>query len=154
MNAMALLENLRTRGAIVRVEDGDILVSAPKGLVTSDERLTLAGAKSELLRLLSREGPGPSSPLVEYAASVLPKIKMTIRETGDTERDFDLVGSVRRTIQEFQPGGNHIYLNIVALDRRRVVVEWRALAARELRLALAHILARASQVRAGDPPTP
>jgi len=144
MNATTLLDDLRTRGAIVRADRGDIVVSAPKGLITADDRATLVDAKSELLQLLSSENSGPFSPLVEYAASVLPKIKMTIRETGDTKRDFDLVGRVRRAIQEFQPGGNHIYLNIVTLDGRRVVVEWRALADRELRVALAQILARAA----------
>jgi hypothetical protein len=144
MNATTLLDDLRHRGAIVRVDRGEIVVSAPKGLVTAHDRATLAVAKPELLRLLSSEKSGPFSPLVEYAASVLPKIRMTIRETGDTTRDLDLVGRVRRAIQEFQPGGNHIYLKIITLDGRRIVVEWRALAARDLRLALAHTLAQAS----------
>jgi len=142
MNAATLLDDLRSRGAIVRADRGDIVISAPKGLVTADDRATLVVAKSELLRLLSSENSGPLSPLVEYAASVLPKIKMTIRETGDTKRDFDLVGRLRHAIQEFQPGGNHVYLKIVTLDGRRVLVEWRALASRELRIALAQILAR------------
>ncbi len=149
MNATALLDELRSRGAIVRADRGDIVVSAPKGLVTADDRATLAVAKPELLRLLSSEHAGPFSPLVEYAAWVLPTIKMTIHETGDTKRDFDLLGRVRRAIQEFQPGGNDVYLKIVTLDGRRVLVEWRALADRELRIALAQILARATP---GDGP--
>jgi len=144
MNAAELLDGLRSRGAIVRVDRGDILVSAPKGVVTEDDRATLVVAKPELLQVLSTESFGPFSPLVEYASSVLPRIKLTIRETGDTERDFDLVARVRRTVQEFQPGANHIHLAIVTLDQRRVVVEWRALADRELRTALAHVLARAA----------
>jgi TubC N-terminal docking domain len=144
MSATRLLDDLRNRGAIVRAVGGEIVVSAPKGLVTADDRATLGAAKSELLVLLSSEKSGPLSPLVEYAASVLPKIKMTIRETGDTKRDFDLVGCVRRAIQEFQPGGNHIYLRIVTLDGRPFMVEWRALADRELRIALGRVLANAA----------
>jgi hypothetical protein len=151
MSAARLLDELRSRGAIVRADRGDIVVSAPKGLITADDRATLAGAKSEMLKLLSSESSDPFSPLVEYAASVLPKITMTVRETGDVERDFDLVGRLRRAIQEFQPGGNHIYLKIVTLDGRRVLVEWRALADRELRLALAQILARVPGARRDDP---
>ena len=142
MNASVLLSDLRSRGAIVRAERGEVVVSAPKGLVTADDRATLAVAKSELLRLLLDESSGPFSPLVEYAASVLPKIRLTIRETGDTKRDFDLLGDVRRVIQEYQPGGNHIYVRIVQIGRESVVVEWRALADRELRMALGRMLAR------------
>jgi TubC N-terminal docking domain len=145
MNAAAFLAELREQGVEVSVERGDLLVVAPRGVLTPQICAALSEAKPELLAALRASAAGPFSPLVEYAASVFPKIKMTIRETGDTKRDFDLVGRVRCAIQEFQPGGNHIYLNIVTLDRRRVVVEWRALAARELRVALAHILARASE---------
>jgi hypothetical protein len=144
MNASLLIDDLRSRGAIVRADRGDIVVSAPKGLVTDDDRATIAVAKAALLSLLSAETSGPFSPLAEYAASVLPTMKMTIRETGDAKRDFDLVGRLRRAIEEFQPGGNHIYLTIVTLDGRRVLLEWRALADRELRFAVAQILAHAS----------
>lgn len=144
MNATGVLEDLRSRGAIIRAEGGNIVVSAPKGLVTEHDRAALAVAKPELLRLLSLENAGPFSPLVEYAASVLPTIKMTIRETGNAQRDFDLLGRVRQVIEEFQPGGNHVYLTIVTLDQRRVVVEWRAVADRGLRIAIARVLARAA----------
>lgn len=143
MSAIALLEDLRRQGARIDVDGGDLVITARRGLVTPELRAALAEAKPELLETLRASATGPFSPLVEYAASVLPKIKMTIRETGDTKRDFDLVGRVRGEIQKFQPGGNHIYLRIVTLDGRRVVVEWRALAGRELRIALAHVLANA-----------
>lgn len=144
MNATVLLHDLRGRGAIVRADHGDVVVSARKGLVTEDDRATLAVAKPDLLRVLSDEKSGPFSPLVEYAASILPKIKMTVRETGDTKRDFDLIGRLRLVIQEFQPGGNHVYLRIVTLDGRCVVVGWRALTDRNLRIGLAQILATAA----------
>jgi hypothetical protein len=144
MSATALIEDLHRQGARIDVDGGDLVITARRGLVTPKLRAALALAKPELLATLRASAAGPFSPLVEYAASVLPKIKMTIRETGDTKRDFDLVGRVRFAIQEFQPGGNHIYLAIITLDKRRVVVEWRALAARELRMALAQVLARAA----------
>lgn len=144
MSAIALLEDLRRQGARIDVDGGDLVITARRGLVTPELRAALADAKPALLETLRVSAAGPFSPLVEYAASVLPRIKMTIRETGDTKRDFDLVGRVRRAIQEFQPGGNHIHLRIVTLDKRSVVVEWRALADTELRIALAHVLATAA----------
>jgi len=148
MTARALLEELRRQGARIDVDGGDLVITGRRGLVTPELRAALVEAKPELLETLRASPSRPASPLVEYAASVLPKIKMTIRETGNTTRDFDLVGRLRRAVQEFQPGANHIYLKIVTLDGRRVVVEWRALAARDLRLALAQILARAATAEA------
>jgi TubC N-terminal docking domain len=142
MTATGLLEDLRRQGARVEVDGGDLVITARRGIVTPELRAALADAKSELVTAIRASATGPFSPLVEYAAKVLPKIKMTIRETGDTKRDFDLVGQVRAIISEFQPGGNHIYLTIVTLEGRRVVVEWRALAGRDLRVALGRLLAR------------
>jgi hypothetical protein len=143
MNATDVLESLRERGALVRAECGDIVVSARKGVLTEDDRTAIAQVKPQLLDLLATEQRRTYTPLIEYAASILPSIKMTVRETGDVERDFGLVNRIRQVIQEFQPGGNHIYLAIVTLNGRRIVVEWRALADRELRLALGRVLARA-----------
>jgi hypothetical protein len=148
MTAIALLEELQRQGARIDVDGGDLVITARRGFVTPELRAALVEAKPELLATLRASGAGPFIPLVEYAASVLPSVRFTIRETGNTTRDFDLVGRARQAIQEFQPGGNHIYLRIITRDGRRVVVEWRALAARELRLALAQILARAATAEA------
>ncbi len=142
MNAVAFLEDLRQRGALIQADHGDVVVAAPPGVLTTELRSTLVDAKDELLEVLLAPSKGPFAPLVEYAASLLPKIRFTIHETGDTRRDFDLLGAARRLIREFQPGGNHVRLQIVTLDGRRVVVGWRALATRDLRLALARLLAR------------
>jgi len=159
LNATALLAELKERSVILLTVGENLLVDAPRGALTSELRLAIYANKADLLREL-RERPqlaqpdcASDDPLVEYAASVLPKIKMTVRETGETKRDFDLLGRVRQVIQEFQPGGNHVYLNIVTLDGRRVVVEWRALAERELRVALAQILARAASRPGNDEST-
>lgn len=145
MSAATLLAELRKHGVDISVQRGDLLVAAPRGVLTPQLCAALSEAKLDIVQTLRSFGAGPFSPFVEYAASVLPKIKMTIRETGDAKRDFDLVGRLRHAIREYQPGGNHVYLQIVTLDERRVVVEWRALAARELRIALARILAGASR---------
>jgi hypothetical protein len=142
VTAAEVLDNLKRRGALLRVEHGDIVISAPKGVLNADDRAALSVVKQELVELLRTEHRQQFGPLVEYAATRLPSVRMTVRETGDTKRDFDLINRIRQTIQEFQPGGNHIYLSIVTLERRRVIVEWRALAERELRLALARVLAR------------
>jgi len=150
MNATALLAELEERSVILVTVGERLVVDAPRGALTRELRSAIVANKEGLLREL-RERPhlaqpdhASASPLAEYAASVLPKIKMTIRETGDTKRDFDLVGRLRSAIQEFQPGCNHIYLAIITLDKRRVVVEWRALADRALRISLAQVLAKAA----------
>jgi hypothetical protein len=124
VSAVLLVQNLERRGVRLRVEQDQLVVDAPRGVLTADVKAELAARKSELFRLVR------DRTLDEVAANLLPRVRFTIRETGDTARDFDLLGRVRKLIQEFQPGGNHIYLNIVTLDGRRVVVEWRALATR------------------------
>jgi hypothetical protein len=135
VSAVLLVQNLERRGVRLKVEQDQLVVDAPRGVLTADVKAELAARKSELFRLVR------DRTLDEVAANLLPRVRFTIRETGDTARDFDLLGRVRKLIQEFQPGGNHIYLNIVTLDGRRVVVEWRALATRQLRMGIAHILA-------------
>jgi hypothetical protein len=137
VSALLLVHDLEREGVRLRVEEDQLVVDAPRGLLTADVKAELAARKPELMRLV-REG----RPLAEVAANLTPVVRFTIRETGDTERDFDLLGRVRKIIQEFQPGGNHIYLNIVTLDGRRVVVEWRAVATRQLRRTIADVLAR------------
>jgi hypothetical protein len=156
MNAATLIEDLERRGVRLRMDGDRLIIDAPRGVLTDEITSVLASQKLAVLRLLSDAGEvsKPRRPLAEVAADLLPSIRFTIRETSDTCRDFDLLGRVRQVIQEFQPGGNHVYLNIITLDKRRVVVEWRALAARELRVALAHILARASEARDSEPRTP
>jgi hypothetical protein len=139
MSATALVESLERLGVRLRAEDGRLVVDAPRGVLTDAVKAELRARKPELLRLVRAQRR-----LADVAADCLPIIRLTIRETGDTKRDFDLLGRVRRVIQEFQPGGNHVYLNVMTLDRRRVVVEWRAVAARELRIALSQILAKAA----------
>lgn len=157
MNTATLIEDLERRGVRLRVDGDQLIVDAPRGVLTNEITAALASEKPALLRLLTSadptkratEGSKSRRPLAEVAADLLPSIRFTIRETGNTRRDFDLLGRARRAIQEFQPGGNHIYLKIVTLDGRRIVVEWRALADRELRLALAAVLARAASGDAG-----
>jgi hypothetical protein len=141
-----LIEDLTARGAAFRVDGDDIVVTAAKGVVTAADRAALAAVKAEAVHTLRLREPRQFSPLVEYAASRLPRIRMTVRETGDTERDFGLINRLRRAIEEFQPGGNHVYLTIVTLGGRRVTVEWRAVADRPLRLMLGDILAQAADV--------
>ena len=142
MNAQALLDELRHQGARISVERGDLVIVAPHGVMTSKLREAIAELKPELVEALRTVGAGPFGSLVEYAASLLPTIRLTIRESGQTKRDFDLLGRVRSVISEFQPGANHVYLTIITVDGRRVVVEWRALADLELRVALGRLLAR------------
>ena len=155
MNTTTLIEDLERRGVRLHVVGDQLVVDTPRGVLTDEICAALASQKPNLLRMLSAaanatDASEPHRPLAEVAADLLPSIRFTIRETGDTRRDFDLLGRARQVIQEFQPGGNHIYLNIVMLDGRRVVVEWRALAERELRIGLAQILARAAASDGND----
>lgn len=149
MNTATLIEDLERRGVRLQADGDRLVVDAPLGVLTDEITAALTSQKAAVLRQLSTTGSAmivstPRRPLAEVAADLLPSVRFTIRETGDTRRDFDLLARVRHVIQEFQPGGNHIYLRIITLDGRRVVVEWRALADRELRLALAAVLARAA----------
>jgi hypothetical protein len=143
VKAIVLVEDLERRGVRLRGEGDRLIVDAPVGVLTDEITSALATKKLSVLRILSE--PRNDRSLAEVAADRLPVIRLTIRETEDTARDFDLLGRVRRVIQEFQPGGNHVYLRIVTLDQRRVVVEWRALADRELRVALARLVAANGQ---------
>ena len=143
MKAIALVEDLERRGVRLRVEGEQLIVDAPIGVLTKEIKAALTSKKDRVLRLLAEE-PRTHRPLAEYAADRLPAIKFTIRETGEP-RDFELLGWARKIIEEFQPGGNHVYLTIVTLDGRRVVVEWRAVADRGLRLGLARLLAQHSR---------
>jgi hypothetical protein len=149
VNTAALVEDLERRGVRLRAHGDQLVVDAPRGVLTTEITSALSSEKPALLRLLASAertiaGSKPRRPLADVAADLLPSIRFTIRETGDTRRDFDLLGRARQAIQEFQPGGNHIHLKVITLDGRRVVVQWRALADRGLRAALAKILARAA----------
>lgn len=139
MSATTLVRSLERMGVRLRAQDDRLVLDAPRGVLTDEVKAELRARKPEVLRIVRQRRP-----LAEIAADRLPSVRLTIRETGDTQRDFDLLGRVRQVIEEFQPGGNHVYLNIVTLDRRRVVVEWRALADRALRIAIAQVLARAA----------
>lgn len=140
MSAEALAQRLERLGVRLDVEADRLVVDAPRGVLTADIKAELVACKPQLLRLI-----GSGIPLADFAADRLPVIRFTIRETGDTWHDFGLLGRVRQLIQEFQPGGNHVYLRIVTTDRRRVVVEWRAVADRRLRMAIAQILAHSAR---------
>jgi len=140
MSAVSLADLLRQRGVRLRRDGDQLVVNAPKGALTPELQAEIRAHKTGLLSVLRRQNT-----LTDYAADVTPCIRLSLRETGDMARDFDLVGQLRKVIEEFQPGGNHVYVRIITLDGRAVVVEWRAVAERNLRLRLAHILARASQ---------
>jgi hypothetical protein len=138
VSAVLLVQDLERLGVRIRADHDQLVIDAPRGVLTDDVKAKLAACKPELLQLVRER------PLAEVAANLAPLVRFTIRETGNTKRDFDLLGRVRKVIQEFQPGGNHVYLKIVTTDGRRVVVEWRAVAARDLRMAIAQVLARAA----------
>ncbi len=154
MNATALLAELEQRSVILLTLGDKLVVDAPRGVLTSELRLAIFANKAGLLREL-RERPQllapnqrSATPLTDYAADRTPAIRFNLTETDDVVRDIQVVDRVRRVIQEHQPGGNHVYLTIKTLDRRRVTVEWRALATRNLRYGIARVLARAARPEA------
>jgi len=150
MNARAVLAKLREQDIRISACGERLLIDAPAGAVTDDLRAVLTESKPEILAVLMEDadhGARQPSVLVEYASSVLPFVRFTVRETGDTERDFTLLHRLRHTIEEHQPGGNRVLLRVVTTDRRKVVLEWRAVASRELRMGIARVL---SQARRGS----
>ena len=150
MNARAVLAKLRQHDIRVLACGERLLIDAPAGALTDDLRAALTESKPEILAMLAEDahhGVRQASPLVEYASSVLPSVRFTVTETGDIERDFTLLHRLRHMIEEHQPGGNRILLRVVTTDRRIVVLEWRAVASRELRMGIARVL---SEARAGS----
>ena len=150
MNARAVLTELREQDIRVSACGERLLIDAPAGALTDDLRAVLTENKSEILAALEEDAlrsVRQASALVAYASSVLPFVRFTVRETGDTERDFTLLHRLRHTIEEHQPGGNRILLRVVTTDRRKVLLEWRAVASRELRMGIARVL---SQARTGS----
>jgi hypothetical protein len=135
VSAVLLFRDLVRRGVRFAAHDDRLVIDAPRGVLNDAVKAALAAHKPEMMKLVRDRRP-----LAEVAADRLPLIRFTVRETGNTRRDFDLVSRIRQVIEEFQPGGNRIYLRIVTLDGRRVTVEWRALADRELRIGIAHVL--------------
>jgi hypothetical protein len=149
MNARAVLAKLREHDIRILACGDRLLIDAPTGALTDDLRAVLTKSKPEILAVLEEDAKRSvrqASALAAYASSVLPFVRFTVRETGDTERDFTLLHRLRHTIEEHQPGGNRILLRVVTTDRRKVVLEWRAVASRELRMGLAYVL---SQARTG-----
>jgi hypothetical protein len=146
MNASALVADLRTQGVSFAVRGDELLVYAPRGRITVAIREALVACKQDILRDLRERAPRAQPPnqpssLADYAADRAPFVRFTLCETEDIVSDFRVLDAIRRVIQEFQPGGNHIFLNVRTVDGRRFKLEWRALVEPELRHALGSVLA-------------
>lgn len=147
MNTQTLVADLKERNVHLVACGASLIVDAPTGVMTQPLLDAINACKPEILAALSgaeSESSESRSPLIEYATSILPWIKFTVVETGDIERDFALLHRLRAVIREFQPGGNRVRMRIVTTDQWVVVVEWRAITARILRLEIARILAASS----------
>ena len=59
--AQALLTTLEQRGVMVWVEEGQLHYRAPVGVMTTDDRTTLAAVKGDMIRLLSGSTGGTRS---------------------------------------------------------------------------------------------
>jgi hypothetical protein len=128
MSAQALLAELADRRVVVIPLKHDLLIDAPPGALTPELRDAIAEQKQELIRDLSARPQQPrntaqTSPLAEYAADRLPKVRLTVRQSEDLVGDVKLMNRIREAIAKFQPGGNHIYVRIVPRQGRSVVVE-------------------------------
>ena len=88
------------------------------------------------------EGIAEPSPLVEYAAKQCgARLRFTVQETADVVGDIAFLRRIRAVLEEW-PGDNIVQMRIVTFDGRRPVVSWRAYACRELRFAIARLLAQ------------
>lgn len=148
MNAAELIADLKHRGVSLVPSGTNLIVDAPPGSLTVDLREAIVVLKFDILRALRTSPDTPTayapvpSPLAEYAAAQLPAIRLTLRETDDLVHDFKVLDAIRNAIKAYEPGGNHVYLRIVAVDGRKFRLEWQALAERGLRHDLALVLAR------------
>jgi hypothetical protein len=131
------------------VEHGWWLLDAEPDLIPC----TCSGSPLPSGPTLCRHCTPSSSSLTEFAADVVPTLHFTVRETDDIVGDVGLLRRIHHLIAEQQPGINRIVLTIRTLGGRRVRVEWRALAGRELRLGIARLLAtdaiRPAHIRVG-----
>jgi hypothetical protein len=77
-------------------------------------------------------------------------VRFNLRETEDVVGDIECLRQIREVIEEFRPGCNRIMVTIITLDGQRTEIQWRAIAARELRMGIARALAhRASASHEG-----
>ena len=135
MTAAALLTRLHENGIVVTVENGSLRLEGHPGAVTPELTTQLRAHKSDLIEALQRP-----SPLAEFAADLALVIRFHVSETTDVEGDVAFLRRIRLLLDEW-PGSNRIRFRIRTLDGRRPLLEWRALATTELRMALARLLA-------------
>jgi hypothetical protein len=147
VNVAQLIGDLRQQDIHLVAEGEKLIVDAPPGHISPNVQDVILANKPQIMTALRQsealagDPTKASSPLVEYARQHLPMIRLTFVQTDDILHDFKVLDTIRHVVQQFEPGGNRIRLRLVTNDGRRVVVEWFALADRELRLALARVLA-------------
>lgn len=83
--------------------------------------------------------PAPASALVQSARSAAPPVRVTICETEDKDADVALLSGLVKIIKEY-PGGNRVHLTIHELSGNKAVMEWSALASRDMRMGLSRVL--------------
>ena len=91
--------------------------------------------------------PASPSALVESAMFAAPPVRATINETEDKDADIALLSDLVKVIKEY-PGGNRVHLTIHELGGDKAVMEWSALASRDMRWGLARALLAHSPQRA------
>ena len=85
-------------------------------------------------------GPRRLERAQEAAQEIAPAVRFTVQETTDVAGDVQFLRSVRLLLDE-HPGQNRVRMRVVTLDRALVTLEWRAFTSRDLRHALARLLA-------------
>lgn len=83
--------------------------------------------------------PARPSALAESARFAAPPVRVTLRETENNAADIALLTDLVKVIKEY-PGGNRVHLIIHELAGNKAVMEWSALASRDMRMALARTL--------------
>jgi len=89
--------------------------------------------------------PASPSALVESARLSVPPVRVTICETEGRTADLALLADLVKVIKAY-PGGNRVQLTIHEVGGSRAVVEWSALASRDMRMGLSRVLLAHSTV--------
>lgn len=54
MNAALLIRRFENSGVVFKARDGNLIIDAPSGLLTDEDRITLTGIKTDIVELVER----------------------------------------------------------------------------------------------------
>lgn len=136
-SAQSILAEARQRGIHLELVDSRLIVRHRRGAPVEDIRGLVESNRPQVIGLLEQER------LLEYAAHLpgMPVVHFTLWETEDVDGDVAFLQRLVDTLREY-PGGNRVIATIRGIDGCKHLVEWRALASRQLRRSIGDLLRR------------